>query len=288
MTVQLYGELISDEWDWIYSYFEIPHCCPMQVREAIKQLPEGEDLIVEINCPGGDVWAGFEIFGLLQACSAHTEAHIIAMAASAATTVTSGCDTVLASPVAQVMVHQPSARGGYLNNDGARELVQFLDSVRASIINGYVIKAAGKTPRARFEELVDNSTWMPVQDAIALGLVDGLLDADEDAAQRITASGGVVISNMASLSVTPQALLERYEAAVRAGTMDEAPGHPVTREAAHTLGKAADAINAVAHAVNAAADAIDKIGDAAESADSLIPDWQLQARIDLARARCKA
>ena len=63
--------------------------------------------------------------------------------------------------------------------------------------------------------------------------------------------------------------------------MAEAPGHPVTREAAHTLGKAADAINA-------AADAIAKLGDAAKSANESADDWKLQAAIDLARARCRA
>jgi enoyl-CoA hydratase/carnithine racemase len=185
------------------------------------------------------------------------------MAASAATTVMSGCDTVLASPVAQVMIHQPAARAGYLNNDGARELVNFLDSVRASIINGYVIKAAGKTPRARFEQLVDDSTWMPAQDAIELGLVDGILDADEEAAERIREAGGVLVTNMASLSPAPTDLLRRYEAAVRAGTAQEVTGHPVAREAQDAAESGAESPK--------------------NGADS---DWTMQAAIDLERARC--
>ena len=86
MTIELFGEIVSDEWAWLYELFGIQCCCPRQVREAIRDLPAGEDLILEINSPGGDVWAGFEIYGLLQACRAHTEAHIFTMAASAATT----------------------------------------------------------------------------------------------------------------------------------------------------------------------------------------------------------
>ena len=262
MKIQFFGELVSDDWAWLYQYFEIPCCYPGQVREAIAALAPGEELILEINCPGGDVWAGFEIFGMLQSCANPTEAHLIAMAASAATTVMSACDTVLASPVAQIMIHQPMAAGGYLNNDGARELLQFLDSVRASIINGYVLKAGGKTPRERFEALVDNSTWMPVQDAMELGLVDGILDADEETAARIAAEGGVLIRNMASLSTPPKALLERYEAAVRAGIREEAPGHPVEREARPAV-------------------PAESAGQAAENAD-----WRRRAAIDLERARC--
>ena len=271
MKINMNGELISDEWLWLYQYFEIPCCYPKQVREAIETLAEGEELIIEINCPGGDVWAGFEIFGMLQSCKAHTEAHVIAMAASAATTVISACETVLASPVAQIMIHQPATRAGLVNNDGARELLNFLDSVKASIINGYVIKAAGKTPRARFEQLVADSTWMPVQDAIDLGLVDGLLDADEESAQRIAAAGGVLVSNMASLSAPPMDLLRRYEAAVRAGTAQEVPGHPVAPAAPETAQSGPTACEN--DAPGGAADI--NVGD----------KWKLQAAIDLERAR---
>ena len=276
MKINLYGEIVSDEWDWIYSLFEIPHCCPKQVREAIDNLGADEELILEINSPGGDVWAGFEIFGLLQQCSAHTEAHIIALAASAATTVSSGCDTVLASPVAQIMVHQPAAFvRDYMNNEATRQLQNFLDSVKASIINGYVVKSGGKASRRKLEQLVDDSTWMPVQDAIELGLVDGMLDTDEALATALAASGGVVVKNAAGTSPVPKALLERYEAAVRAGTMEEVPGHPVAQDAAQAL---SDAILASSGAKAGMAEDL-------ETVNSLVSDWRLQAAIDLERAR---
>ena len=181
MKIELYGDVVSDEYDWLYSLFEIPHCCPKNVRDAMKELPEDEDLILEVNSPGGDVWAGFEIYGMLQKLQGRTEAHIIALAASAATTITSACTKVLASPVAQFMIHQPAALAGYVNNEGARQLQNFLDSVKASIINGYVVKSGGKAGRRTFEKLVDNETFMPIQDAIELGLVDGYLDTDEEA-----------------------------------------------------------------------------------------------------------
>lgn len=45
MTVELFGEIVSDDWAWLYELFGIPCCCPKQVRDAIKKLPEGEELI---------------------------------------------------------------------------------------------------------------------------------------------------------------------------------------------------------------------------------------------------
>ena len=268
MTIELFGEIVSDDWAWLYELFGIPFCCPKQVRDAIQGLPAGEDLILEINSPGGDVWAGFEIYGLLQACRAGTEAHIIAMAASAATTVMCGCDRALASPVAQIMIHQPAAYvEDYLNNDGARQLKNFLDSIKASILNGYVIKSAGKATRKKFEQLVDDSTWMPAQDALELGLIDGYLDLDDDAAASITVGSGLRVSNAAGVSPAPKGLLDRYEAAVRAGQMAEVPGHPVSQELSE--GWRTDVAGRLINMKDV----------------DLISDWHLMAAIDLERAR---
>ena len=238
MKIKLYGEVICDEWAWVYELFGVPCCYPKLVRDAIEQLPAGEDLIIEVNSPGGSAWAGFEIFGLLQSLGERTEAHIVALAASAATTITSGCSRVLASPVAQIMIHQPVIDGGVVNNNGARELQNFLDSVKASIINSYVVKCGGKTSRKKLEQLVDRSTWMPAQDAIELGLVDGLLDTTEETEAMITTGGGIGVTNSAG-GPSPESLLERYEAAVKAGTMEEVPGHPVRRENAQAAETAA-------------------------------------------------
>ena len=305
MTIKLFGDVTSDEWVWLYDFFNLPCFSPKVVRDAIAELPDGEDLIIEVNSPGGDAWAGFEIFGLLQALGERTEAHIIAMAASAATTITSACARVLASPVAQIMIHQPSVSPGNVDNTGAQQLLNFLDSVKASIINGYLVKCGGKTTRRTLEKLVDKSTWMPAQDAIALGLVDGLLDTTEETAAAITAGGGIGVTNSAAgNSVT--SLLERYEAAVRADPLQEVPGHPVQRESAQAAGteatEAADLITPEDLAANTLffkpglndleSDARGTvpgedpvITENREVVENLISDWRLQAAIDLEREK---
>lgn len=321
MTIKLFGDVAPDEWVWIYDLFELPCISPKMVRDAIAELPDGEDLILEVNSPGGDAWAGFEIFGLLQALGERTEAHIIAMAASAATTITSACARVLASPVAQIMIHQPYVSVyDSMNNTGAQQLLNFLDSVKASIINGYMVKCGGKTTRRTLEKLVDKSTWMPAQDAIALGLVDGLLDTTEETAAAITAGGGIGVTNSAAgNSVT--SLLERYEAAVKAGTMQEVPGHPVSREGSQEPAEAA--LSGSGAQVGEPGAQVGKIGvqvlgagepervpgfdpaagpdrtayavavpgedpvitENREVVENLISDWRLQAAIDLEREK---
>ena len=301
MTIKLFGDVAPDEWVWIYDLFELPCISPKMVRDAIAELPEGEDLILEVNSPGGDAWAGFEIFGLLQALGERTEAHIIAMAASAATTITSACARVLASPVAQIMIHQPYVSVyDSMNNTGAQQLLNFLDSVKASIINGYLVKCGGKTTRRTLEKLVDKSTWMPAQDAIALGLVDGLLDTAEETEAMITAGGGIGVTNSAAGNGVTS-LLERYEAAVRAGTMQEVPGHPVRRESAQGAGTEAQVGEPGAQETARGVDPADGpdrtayavavpgedpvITENREVVENLISDWRLQAAIDLEREK---
>ena len=308
MTIKLFGDVTSDEWVWLYDLFGLPCCSPKTVRDAIAQLPADEDLIIEVNSPGGDVWAGFEIFGLLQSLGERTEAHIIAMAASAATTITSACARVFASPVAQIMIHQPavSAWGSY-NNEDAGRLLNFLDSVKASIINGYLVKCGGKASRRTLEKLVDQNTWMPAQDAIKLGLVDGLLDTTEEKEAMITAGGGVSVTNSAAGN-NVASLLKSYEAAVKAGTMDEVPGHPVHRESAQAPETAAqretgaqenrseeDLLTPERFAAEQAWETYvpgkkdfaedPAVTESREVVENLISNWRLQAAIDLEREK---
>ena len=308
MTIKLFGDVTSDEWVWLYDLFGLPCCSPKAVRDAIAQLPADEDLIIEVNSPGGDVWAGFEIFGLLQSLGERTEAHIIAMAASAATTITSACARVLASPVAQIMIHQPavSAWGSY-NNEDTQRMLNFLDSVKASIINGYLVKCGGKASRRTLEKLVDQNTWMPAQDAIKLGLVDGLLDTTEEKEAMITAGGGVSVTNSAAGN-NVASLLKSYEAAVRQGLCEEVPGHPVKRENAQAPETAAQRETG-AHENRSEEDLLTPerfaaeqvrgtyvpgkkdfaedpvITENRETVENLIADWKLQAAIDLEREK---
>jgi len=308
MTIKLFGDVTSDEWVWLYDLFSLPCCSPKTVRDAIAQLPADEDLIIEVNSPGGDVWAGFEIFGLLQSLGERTEAHIIAMAASAATTITSACARVFASPVAQIMIHQPavSAWGSY-NNEDTQRMLNFLDSVKASIINGYLVKCGGKASRRTLEKLVDQNTWMPAQDAIRLGLVDGLLDTTEEKEAMITAGGGVSVTNSAAGN-NVASLLKSYEAAVKAGTMDEVPGHPVKRENAQAPETAAqretgaqenrseeDLLTPERFAAEQARETYvpgkkdfaedPAVTESRDVVENLISNWRLQAAIDLEREK---
>lgn len=225
MRVSISGAIVANEDKWLYDYFDIPNTCPADIREAIDATPEGETLTVAINSGGGDVFAGFEMYTALRQAKCPTVAEVESLAASAASTAMIGCDTVLLSPVAQVMIHLPSCET-YGNEEAHRESIAVLESILVSIINGYELKCHGKADRAQLEQLVRSSTWMPVQDAVALGLADGVLGEEDGLTMtsRITnAAGGLGGLQMPSKA----ALMNEYHRRVAAGEKP-AEGHEIT------------------------------------------------------------
>ena len=62
----------------------------------------------EINSPGGDVYAGSDIYTALKNYSGSVEIDIVGLAASAASVIAMAGDTIKISPTGQMMIHRPS------------------------------------------------------------------------------------------------------------------------------------------------------------------------------------
>ena len=106
------------------------------------ELESGEgDVTVWINSPGGNVFAAAEIYTMLKDYKGSITVKIDAIAASAASVVAMAGDTVQMSPVAMLMIHDPStvAMG---NTKDMEKAIEVLTEVKESIINAYVHGAA--------------------------------------------------------------------------------------------------------------------------------------------------
>lgn len=102
------------------------------------ELESGEgDVTVWINSPGGNVFAAAEIYTMLKDYKGSITVKIDAIAASAASVVAMAGDTVQMSPVAMLMIHDPStvAMG---NTKDMEKAIEVLTEVKESIINAYV------------------------------------------------------------------------------------------------------------------------------------------------------
>lgn len=174
MRTQLNGYIVADDDAWLYRFFGYVVSSPADIRNAVAENPPGETLTVEINSPGGSMFAGFEMYSVLQGAGCDTEAEVQSLAASAASTAMLGCKRVKATPVAQVMLHNPAitADGNqYDHQKTAEDLGRFAQS----ILNAYELKCQGKRTRAELEAMMDAETWLPVQEAVEAGLVDEVI-----------------------------------------------------------------------------------------------------------------
>lgn len=143
---------------------------PQMFRE---ELNAGEgDVTVWINSPGGNVFAAAEIYTMLKDYKGSITVKIDAIAASAASVVAMAGDTVQMSPVAMLMIHDPStvAMG---NTKDMEKAIEVLNEVKESIINAYASKSG--LSHARIANLMSNETWMNAKKAVELGFADEIL-----------------------------------------------------------------------------------------------------------------
>ena len=142
------------------------------------ELNAGEgDVTVWINSPGGNVFAAAEIYTMLKDYKGSITVKIDAIAASAASVVAMAGDTVQMSPVAMLMIHDPSTVAMGTTKD-MEKAIEVLNEVKESIINAYASKSG--LSHARIANLMSNETWMNAKKAVELGFADEILFAKKE------------------------------------------------------------------------------------------------------------
>lgn len=179
----LYGSIGSDEyWDDISD---------KAFKQDIENLGDVENITLHINSPGGSVFSAVAIANTLKNHKAKITANIDGLAASAATIITSACDTVRMPKNALFMVHNPITFA-YGNNQDMQKTLEMLNKVKNSIIETYLNKA--KTDKETLSELMDNETWMSAEEAKEYGFVDEILN---ESVEKEVIENKLIINNMA-------------------------------------------------------------------------------------------
>lgn len=182
MKLNLSGELIPSDWAAMYREFGYTSgfYCAADIRQAVADLPDGEDLVLEINSIGGDVLGANEIYALLESCTHPTKAIVQSMAASAASYFIMACDHIAMHLPAQLMIHRAStcALG---NRQDLEQAQQMLDTTDNAILDVYCRKCGDKASREALAEMMANETYINATDALNLGLIDSIVGAEDDA-----------------------------------------------------------------------------------------------------------
>ncbi|WP_430598695.1 head maturation protease, ClpP-related [Enterococcus sp. DIV0181] len=153
------------------------------------ELMSGDgNITVWINSPGGDCVAAAQIYNMLKKYSGDVTIKIDGLAASAASVIAMAGDKVVMSPVAMMMIHNPSTVA-FGDRVDMQKAMAMLDEVKESIINAYEIKTG--MSRTKLAHMMDAETWMDAHSALDLGFADEIIGkVDEDIPQ----AGNMVFS----------------------------------------------------------------------------------------------
>lgn len=128
-----------------------------------------DELDVHVNSPGGAVWDGLAIMNSLKAHRARVTVTVDGLAASAASIVAMGGDTVVMAEGSQLMIHRASG-GAWGNGEYLRQTAGILDKIDGNMAAIYARKAGGTS--ADWLELMTAETWYDAAEAVAAGLAD--------------------------------------------------------------------------------------------------------------------
>lgn len=149
-----------------------------QFGEDLKSI-KASTVTVEINSPGGDVFAGLTIFNMLRASGKTVNTNVLGIAASIASVIlqanSNGGKRTMPEN-AMVMTHKAwSVAIG--NADEMRDTADVLDKIDNSLISIYV-KATGKSEED-VRAMLAKDVYMSAAEALEAGLVDEITDAAE-------------------------------------------------------------------------------------------------------------
>jgi ATP-dependent Clp endopeptidase proteolytic subunit ClpP len=141
------------------------------------------DIVLEINSPGGDVFAGIAMYNGLRALAdagKTIKVKIMGIAASAASLVAMAGDTIEMPANTMMMIHNPwtFAMG---DADEMRATADVLDGISNGLIATYA-KRTGKS-NEDIKVLLDAETWFSAEEAVAAGFATTVTDKVEAKAQ---------------------------------------------------------------------------------------------------------
>lgn len=167
-TILLYGDISDGAKD-------------VRPADIVRELKEAEkayrNIDIRINSPGGDVYAGIAIFNAFLNSKANIKIFIDGIAASMASVIALCGKPVYMSKYARLMLHSVSG-GCYGTKEQLASTIKEIEAMETSLTEMYSRKT-GMTSEAIKEVYFDGQDhWLTADEALQLGFIDGIYDAD--------------------------------------------------------------------------------------------------------------
>ena len=188
--INIKGTIISNDQQWIYDYFEIEATSPIKVNKILDSIVGKEDLEIEINSSGGDIFAGSEIYTAIRGYNkGNKKANIVGSAFSAGSVIAMACECYM-SPTAMMMIHKVSS-GLNGNSNDMDKMSKILKTADQTVANAYISKSGMNMKDAL--KMMNGETWLTAQQAKDKGLIDGIMFESENV--QLKNSFGNIIPN---------------------------------------------------------------------------------------------
>lgn len=165
----------------ILLYGDIGEYGGLRSGDIARELLEAESLTgkidVRINSYGGEVYTGIAIFNAIRNSKADITLYVDGIAASMASVIALCGKPVKMSRYARLMLH--SVQGGcYGNKDEMRECIKELESLEDTLCEMYAARMKKTADEIRSLYFDGKDHWLRADEALALGLVDEIYDAE--------------------------------------------------------------------------------------------------------------
>ncbi|RAI79305.1 Clp protease ClpP [Macrococcoides goetzii] len=165
--IDIYGEIVPETWRWAGEE------SAYHFKDTLEKLGDVEEITVNINSPGGDVYEGIAIHNMLKRHKAKVIVNIDGLAASIASVIAMAGDVVRMPNNAMIMIH--NAMSGVVGNaNDLREVADLLDKVTSTLMNTYLEKT-DKLNTDTLKALLDAETWLTAEEAFSYGFIDEVI-----------------------------------------------------------------------------------------------------------------
>lgn len=157
-----------------------------RVAAALRSIGSN-DVVVNINSPGGDYFEGLAIYALLSEHPANVTIKILGIAASAASIIAMAGDTIRIARSGFLMIHNTWVVAGG-DRHALRDVADWLEPFDSSAVDLYAARTG--LDEADITSMLDRETWIGGKSAVEQGFADDFLESDEVSSSTNNSAGG--------------------------------------------------------------------------------------------------
>ena len=159
-NITIYGIIGFSWWDDSFSATDIDN--------ALNEAGDN-DIVINLNSPGGDAFAGIAIYNRLKRHEGKVTVHVDGWACSAASLFPAAADETIMGLGSMIMIH-PASSVVWGTKTEMRKEADVLEELEEGIIDIYMTKA--NVSRDEIREKVDSETWFGAKKAVEIGFAN--------------------------------------------------------------------------------------------------------------------